>query len=95
MTRNMTQEFSNYLQRVLRLIPDHLCRIQAWKHFKLWKCGIVLVSSPFPASSHIPGEVHLDVVAVQHVFLPIYFQGHGTVLHPELVLPLQSRQSLS
>lgn len=45
--------------------------------------------------SLIPGEVHLDVIPVQHVLLPVSFQGHGTVLHPEAVLPLQSRQSRS
>lgn len=94
-TRDMRGLFL-YPQRVLQLIPDRLCRIRAWKHLQaspVWK--FCWFPSQFVSISHLPGEVHLDVISVQHVRLPISFQGHGTVLHPEAVLPLQSRQSFS
>lgn len=87
-----------YQQRVLLLIPDHLCRIQAWEDFKsqVWKTEFEHLSiGEALLISHRPGQGHLSVVLVQHVLPSLFVQGHGTVLHPELVLPLQSRQSRS
>lgn len=48
MTRNTRdmQELFLYPQRVLQPIPDRLCRIRAWKHFKHHLCGILPVSFP-------------------------------------------------
>lgn len=43
--------------------------------------------------AYTPGQRHLNVVSVQHVFSSIFLQGHVAVLHPEPVLRLQSWQS--
>lgn len=44
-------------------------------------------------ASHVPGQARLHMEPVQSVFCSGDVQSHRTVLHPELVLVLQDRQS--